>query len=640
MLAPARNLETGRVAVDCGADAVYIGGPGFGARLAAGNSLEDVAALVRYAHPFGVRVYATLNTLLFDDELEEAERVARGLLDAGVDALIVQDMAFLRMGLSEVEFHASTQTSNIAPDDVAFLGYAGFRRVILERALSLNEIKRIRAATDAELEVFIHGAICVGYSGRCFFSRSTSRRSGNRGDCSQPCRLAYDLVDGERRVLLKGKHLLSVCDLDLGARVGELLDAGATSFKIEGRLKDANYVRNVVSHYRWILDTALETRPEMQRASVGVSVPDFVPNPVKSFTRGGSGAGGANDYFFDGMKKGVASFDTPKAMGEPAGRVKKVDCERTGNRFFTLEDHAVSLSAGDGICFFTEGELRGTGVNRVEEGGRIYPDKFEGIMPKTEVYRNYDHAFARALEGSRMKRRIDTAVSVSMSPSCVEMTFTDETGVSVAVVREGTFEPARDPGKMSATVREQFTRSGDTIFEVREVTPAESSDSCAMPLYASSLRSPASTLRSSESGDPAGFVPFIPVSMLASMRREGLEGLFEARKKLSPERNPAVEDVAARFPRTSLTAADNVSNRLAERFYRDHGVTEIEPALELRGAESGEEVMRSRYCIRREIGECLKDGSKLRVDLYLERGNTRWGLRFDCDKCQMAVLKI
>ncbi len=312
LLAPARDLATGRVAVDAGADAVYIGGPGFGARRAAGNSLEDVAELVRYARPFGVRVYATLNTLLFDDELDDAYTVARELLgmqnksavgvltDAGVDALIVQDMAFLRMGFSGVEFHASTQTSNIDPGDVDFLGCAGFRRVILERALSLDEIRTIRAATpqEVELEVFIHGAICVGYSGRCFMSHAMEgARSGNRGDCSQPCRLVWDLTDDGGNTLMKGRHMLSVRDLDLSERIGELLDAGVSSFKIEGRLKDAGYVRNIVSHYRRLIDRELELRPGLRRASVGISTPDFAPDPAKSFTRsGGNGQTATADY--------------------------------------------------------------------------------------------------------------------------------------------------------------------------------------------------------------------------------------------------------------------------------------------------------------------------------------------------------
>ncbi len=458
LLAPARDPATGRVAVDAGADALYIGGPGFGARRAAGNSPADIAALVRYARPFGVRVYATLNTLLFDSELAEAEVVARELSDAGVDALIVQDMAWLRMGLGDVEFHASTQTSNIDPDNVAFLGRAGFRRVILERALSLDDIIGIRTAVpeDVEIEVFVHGAICVGYSGRCFLSRAADpARSGNRGDCSQPCRLAYDLTDDAGRTAVKGKHLLSVRDLDLSARLGELLDAGVSSFKIEGRLKDATYVRNVVSHYRALIDKELITRPGLRRASVGVSVPDFTPDPGKSFTRGGT------EYYFDGARPGVASFDTPKAVGETVGRV--TDCNKAG---FVTDNPNRPLAPGDGICFFAEGELRGTNINRVVDG-RARPNKCEGIALGTEIFRNFDHDFTRALERSRMKRRI------------------------------------------SATVHVTRGRDSDTMFDIKSVEIA---------------------------GEPI----FIPVSMIAGMRREGLDRLTKVREGLAPLRCPAL----------------------------------------------------------------------------------------------------
>jgi putative protease len=625
LLAPARDLETGRVAVDAGADAIYIGGPGFGARRAAGNSVEEIAALVRYARPFGVRIYATLNTLLFENELKEARQIACALIDAGVDALIVQDMAWLRMGLDGVELHASTQTSNIVPEEVAFLGRAGFRRVILERALSLPEIEAIRAAApeDAELEAFVHGAICVGYSGRCFMSAALGGgRSGNRGDCSQPCRLAYNLTDGEGRTMLKNKHLLSVRDLDLSARLGELLDAGVSSFKIEGRLKDAGYVRNVVSHYRALLDAELLTRPHLRRASIGVSAPDFTPDPAKSFTRGGT------DYFFDGARAGVASFDTPKAMGELLGTVSEVGLEGAGKRFFEFANLAAELASGDGICFFADGELRGTNINRIE-AGRIYPNDGKGIATDTKIFRNYDHAFVRILDGSRMKRRIGVTAQMTASPTTpttpanpttpttLTLTFTDETGLSATARREGKFEEARDPAKMAATVREQLSKSGDTIFEVRDIKiPSD--------------------------------LPFIPVSTLVQMRREGLSQLSEARENLAPERNPAPEDPAARFPRTHLTCTENVTNSLSERFWRDHGITEIDPALELKGAAPGDTVMRTRYCIRREIGQCLKEclkecpqeGAQMREELFLERGRDRWRLAFDCNKCEMKIEKI
>ena len=595
LLAPARDAEAGMAAVECGADAVYIGGPGFGARRAAGNPVADIARLTAYAHLFGVRVYATLNTILYDSELAEAERTARELLAAGVDALIVQDMAWLRMGLDGVEFHASTQTSVTTPGDAAFLGRAGFRRLILERNLSLDEIKNIRAATGAGLEVFIHGAICVCYSGRCFMSRSTGGRSGNRGECSQPCRLAYDLTDGGGNVIIKGKHLLSVRDLDMSRHIPALLDAGVTSFKIEGRLKDASYIKNTVSHYRRTIDRALAVSPHLRRASVGRSTPDFTPDPSKSFTRG------ATDYFFNGAARGVASFDTPKSVGYPVGKIDK-----TGPGWFTLRGAKEALSPGDGICFFDGGALSGTNINRVD-GGRIFPNRADGLKPGTEVYRNYDHAFTRALKRSRTRRRIAVRADVAMEPERISVVLTDETGLSAESVRTGVFDEPKDTEKMAALLREQLSKSGDTIFDVTQVAVA-------------------------------GEVRFVPSSVLADLRREGLEKLLREREKLVPERHQAVEDVSAKFPRPKIVAGENVTNRLAERFYRDHGVTEIEPGLDLRPSMDGEAVMRTRYCIRREIGECLREKPRFRGDLWLTRGNVRYRLDFDCQNCEMKLI--
>lgn len=596
LLAPARDLAAGIAAIDYGADAVYIGGPDFGARHTAGNPVEDIARLASYAHLFGARVYATLNTILYDSELAEAGRTARELIAAEVDALIIQDMAWLRMGLEGVEFHASTQTSNITSEDVAFLGRAGFRRVILERALSLGEIKDIRAATRAELEVFIHGAICVCYSGRCFMSRATGDRSGNRGQCSQPCRLAYDLTDGGRNVIMKGKHLLSVRDLDLSKHISSLLDAGVTSFKIEGRLKDVGYIKNTVSHYRRILDKALAVRPHLARASAGASVTGFTPDPSKSFTRG------ATDYFFSGRRRGVASFDTPKSVGAPVGRV-----DEAGRGWFTLKGSHETLSAGDGICFVANGELSGTNINKAE-GGRIFPNRADGLKAGTEIYRNYDHAFSRLLERDRAKRRLGAVAEVKVRPDRVSVTFTDETGVSATVSREGAFGEAKDPEQMQEQFRRQLSKSGDTIFDVSEV-------------------------RFHSGGD----MRFVPASALADMRREGLEKMLREREKLIPPRHPAVEDMSAKFPRTRITPYENVTNRLSEQFYTDHGVREIESGLDLRQSMDSAAVMRTRYCIRREIGECLLEKPRLKGDLWLERGHVRYRLEFDCAACEMAV---
>lgn len=594
LLAPARDYASAVVAVDAGADAVYIGGARFGARQAAGNSAEEIARVVEYAHRYGVRVHATLNTLLWDDELREAERTARELIDAGVDALIVQDMALRRMNLP-VELHASTQVSNRMPEETRFLSEAGFARVILERALSLDEIRAICAATPAEIEVFVHGAICVGYSGRCFLSRAMSGRSGNRGACSQPCRLAWDLVDGRGRRLIAGKHLLSVRDMNLSHRLGELVDAGVTSFKIEGRLKDAGYIRNVVAWYRRALDEVLAARPALRRSSVGESVPDFTPDPAKSFTRGES------EYFFDGKRPGVASFDTPKAVGERIGRVAKV----AGGSFWLDSDS--DLSAGDGLCFISARGAVGTNVNTVD-GRRITPNRIEGITPGAEVFRNYDRRFSLALERSRMRRVIPARARIEVSGTGVAMTCTDCEGFEATARRDVGLERAKNPEANAEMLRTQARKSGDTIFAVREV-------------------------------EVQGGEWFVPASLAAEVRREALEELLRRRSERPFPHRILTENPEARYPSQRLGAEANVTNHLAEAFYRDHGVREIERPLELASSFEGRTVMRSAYCIRREIGECLREGSRLRGDLYLEHGTDRFRLEFDCAACEMALVE-
>ena len=593
LLAPAKDYAAAAAAVDYGADAVYIGGARFGARQAAGNSAEEIARVVEYAHRFGVRVHATLNTLVWDDELEAAERQARSLIDAGVDALIVQDMALRRMDLP-VELHASTQVSNRTPEGARFLGEAGFARVILERNLTLEEIRAICAATAAEVECFVHGAVCVGYSGRCFLSRSMSARSGNRGVCSQPCRLTWDLTDGKGRTWIAGKHLLSVRDMNLSQRIGDLLDAGVTSFKIEGRLKDLAYIRNVVAHYRRAVDEALALRPGLVRSSVGESVPDFTPDPSKSFTRGES------DYFLDGKRAGVASFDTPKAVGERVGRVAGVS-----GGTFTL-DGAHDLAPGDGICFLTPRGVTGTNVNAVE-GRRITPNRMEGITPGAEVRRNFDRRFTLAVERSRTRRVIPAKAAAEATAEGLKLTYTDCEGVAASAVRAVRLDPAKNPDANAAALRAQAMKSGDTIFAVREA-------------------------------EVRGAEWFVPASLAAELRREALAALAGARRERRPEHRILPENPAAKYPSERLAAEENVTNRLAEAVYRDHGVRQIERGLDLASTTAGHVVLRSAYCIRREIGECLREHPRLRGDLFLEHGAYRYRLAFDCEACEMSLV--
>lgn len=594
LLAPARDFQSARTAIDYGADAVYIGGPRFGARHAAANGLEDIVRTVEYAHRFGARVHCTLNTLLFEDELHDAETLARKIVEAGVDALIVQDMAFLRMDLPEVELHASTQMCNMDPQWARFLEECGFSRIILERALSREQIREIRKACSVELECFVHGAICVSHSGRCMLSRTMSCRSGNRGECSQPCRLPYDLIDERGRVVMAGKHLLSVRDLNLSSHIGEMIDDGITSFKIEGRLKDISYVKNVVAYYRRKIDEAIASRSDCRRASSGESIFDFTPDTSKSFTRGESG------YFFEGKRAGVASFDTPKSVGERIGRIVRVGRDR-----FTL-DRDTTLVAGDGICLMGGKGVSGTNVNGVE-GRTVIPNRMDGVVRGAEVFRNLDNRFRLMLDRSRTRRVIPARCEISFGDGTLSMRYIDCDGLTGEASLNETFDDAADPERMVSTLREQAIRSGDSIFRIDGV-------------------------------EISGNVRFVPVSKLSVLRREALGRLDEARRGIchKPHRRP--ENPEARLPETQLDSSWNVTNSLAEAFYRQHGARTIATGADLHPDLHGERVMRSSYCIRREIGQCLLERPTLRGELYLRHGQYRYRLEFDCGRCEMNLI--
>ena len=592
LLSPAKDYAAAVAAIDHGADAVYMGAARFGARQAAGNSLDDIARVAEYAHRYGVRLHCTLNTVLFEDELHDAERMAREIITAGADALIVQDMAFREMNLP-IELHASTQVGNTTPEGVKFLGESGFARIILERSLSLDEIRNICAATTAEVECFVHGAICVGHSGRCFLSRTTSSRSGNRGECSQPCRLPYDLKDEQGNKIFTGKHLLSVRDMDLSQELELLMDAGVTSFKIEGRLKDERYIKNIVSHYRRQIDNILARRNDIVRPSVGTSRIEFTPDPAKSFTRG------ASTYMLHGKNSGVASFDTPKAVGEYIGTIKNIS-----KRSFSL-DKTHNLAAGDGICIITPEGLHGTNINAVN-GHEIEPNRMDGIVAGAKVYRNYDHRFTLLMDRSRTRRTIDAAAWLTLSPEGCRLRVKDEQGIEVNVERNEALSPANNPEKMEQTAQRQIEKSGDTIFTITQVTVTGSNF-------------------------------FAPASLLSDMRREALEKLTAARIAAPRHHKILSDDGSARYPYPMVTRYENVTNSLSEKFYRKHGVEQIEPALELQPTH-GQRVMISSYCLRREIGECLKQKPTLKGDLYIEHGTARYRLVFDCQRCLMSLI--
>ncbi len=603
LLAPAKNFDAARAAIDHGADAIYIGAPRFGARAAAGNSVEDIARAVEYAHQYGARLYATLNTLIFEEELQSAEEAAREVVAAGVDALIVQDLAFARMGL-EVELHSSTQMCNSTPEGARFLAECGFSRIVLERNLTLDEIRSIGDACSAELEVFVHGAICVGHSGRCLLSRSmTPTRSGNRGECSQPCRVRYDLTNGEGREIVSGKHLLSVKDMNLTQRIGELIDSGATSLKIEGRLKELSYTKNIVAHYRGVVDRAIAERDGYVRSSAGRSTIEFEPNPAKSFSRG------ATEYLLDGQRSGLASLDTPKALGEEVGKIVSQRNEKIEVRLTT------PLSSGDGVCYVSGGELVGSNVNRIGLNsageGWVELNRAAKIDRHSTLYRNFDRHFEASVESSRTRRKIGVVASVSSS-SAIAVEYRDEEGYIGRATLEVEMEAAKNRAKMEDVLRSQLAKSGDTIFETESV----------------------------ETEQWGG--EFVAVSQLASLRRQALNELKKRRLEgaAAAPHNIFTEDRTIPYPTKIVGGEVGVTNSLAEGFYRDHGVEEIAPSYELAESLTGARVLISSYCIRREIGECLRRGSKLRDELFLKRGDHRFRLEFDCAKCRMSLIKL
>ncbi|MFI3304880.1 MAG: U32 family peptidase [Rikenellaceae bacterium] len=599
LLAPAKNLDAARAAIDHGADAIYIGAPRFGARAAASNSVEEIARAVEYAHQYGARLYATLNTLIYEEELRDSEAIAREVVAAGVDALIVQDLAFARMGLG-VELHSSTQMCNTTPEGVRFLADCGFSRVVLERNLTLEEIRAIGNTCSAELEVFVHGAICVGNSGRCMLSRSMNpTRSGNRGECSQPCRVRYDLRDGEGREIVSSKHLLSVRDLNLSNRVGDLIDCGATSLKIEGRLKELSYTKNIVAHYRRIVDRAISERDGYRRSSIGRSTIEFEPDPAKSFSRG------ATEYLLDGQRSGLASLDTPKALGEEVGRVVAQRGERIEVRLTT------PLSNGDGVCCVSGGELVGSSVNRSGEGW-VELNRAVVFDRNAVLYRNFDRQFEASVESSRTRRKIVARASIRSCPNAIEVEYCDEDGYIGNASADGLFEAAKSHEKMRQTICTQLAKTGDTIFDTQSVE---------------------TELWGGE---------FVAVSQLSSLRREALNDLREKRlegAKVAPHKI-FEENHTPLYPTKVVGGEVGVTNSLAAAFYRDHGVEQIEPSYERAESLRGARVLVSSYCIRREIGECLRRGSKVRDELFLVRGEHRFRLKFDCAKCRMSLIKM
>ncbi len=606
LLAPARNADIGIEAVNHGADAVYIGGPSFGARANAENKVADIARLVTHAHKFNAKIFVALNTILHDNELEAARDLVWQLYDAGADALIVQDMGLLEMDLPPIQLHASTQTDIRTVEKAVFLDSVGFSQIVLARELDLPAIKAIADATTCNLEFFVHGALCVAFSGQCFISHAHTGRSANRGECSQACRLPYALEDAQGRVLANDKHLLSVKDNDQSANLRALIDAGIRSFKIEGRYKDMAYVKNATAHYRTLLDEIIDEHPELARASSGRCTYTFMPQPEKTFNRS------ATDYFVNGRKADIGAFDTPKFAGEEIGRVTKV-----GPDFIDVET-GVELHNGDGISFFdSHKELVGLRINTVEHG-RIRPDEMPADVRRgMTVYRNRDHAYLRLLEKPSAERRMRVDLHFAETAAGYALTLQDEDGTTAWVELEQEKQPAQNAGRAEAQLRENLAKLGNTDFVAGEVRV--------------------------EWTQPW----FIPASAINALRREAIEQL-QANRAVGyqrPPRRTAVEPTVM-YPEDTLSYLANVYNHKARDFYEKHGVKVIAAAYEA-NEELGEvSLMITKHCLRFSYAMCPKEakgvigvqGTITAEPMTLINGKDRFTLKFDCKKCEMHVM--
>ncbi len=598
LLAPAKNLECGIEAINHGADAVYIGAPRFGARATAGNSIEDIKALVEHAHLYNARIYVTVNTILYDEELPETEKMIWELYRAGVDALIIQDMGITRLNLPPIALHASTQMDNRTPEKVKFLSDIGFRQVVLARELSLDEIKKIHdTCPETLLEVFIHGALCVSYSGQCYVSQACYGRSANRGECAQFCRLAFDLVDSNGKTIEQNKHLLSLKDMNQSDNLEALLDAGATSLKIEGRLKDVSYVKNVTAYYRQKLDSIFKYRKEYVRASSGTVKTTFTPQLDKSFSRG------FTDYFLRGRNPGIFSFSTPKSLGEEVGTVKEI----RGN-YFTVAG-VKSFNNGDGLCYIDDnGRLQGFRVNRVENN-KLFPQDMPRLKPKTRLYRNFDQEFEKLMQKKSAERKIAVDICLAENNFGFTLSFTDEDDNSVSLTLERVKEPARTP--QADNLRNQLSKLGNTPFEAKDIK-IDLSDNW-----------------------------FIPSSELSELRRNAVEKLLEARRINYRREVFRLKESKTKFPVSTLTYLGNVMNSSAAEFYKNHGVLKVMPAFEKEQPKDAV-LMFCKHCIRYSMGWCPvhhKVRSPFREPYYLVSSDgRRFRLEFDCKQCQMKVL--
>ena len=605
LLSPAKDLEVGKAAINHGAGAVYIGGPDFGAREKVSNSIEDIEKLCRHAALYDAKVYVTLNTLLRDNELERARKIVYDCWNVGVDAMIVQDMSLLMMDLPPIPLHASTQCNNLSLEKVQFLEKVGFSQVVLGRELSLEQIKEIRANTSVPLEFFVHGSLCVCQSGQCYLSHYLGNRSANRGACAQPCRLPWNLLDENGKTLIENRHLLSLKDLNNSAHLEQLIDAGITSFKIEGRLKEADYVKNVTAFYRKKLDEIISRRTDLQQASNGHCSFGFEVNPEKSFSRG------FTDYFIEGRKEGIDSPFTPKSMGEYVGEVTWCNSVRMELRTDKV------LHNGDGFCFLDEnGELKGLRAD-VVNGKTISSNRPHGATRGTKIYRNLDIEWQKQVDASNGNRKIDIQLSLEENEKGYEFIASvdgcRDVPWRVSTTTECEKIIANNPEKATENIRKKALQWGDTIFN-----PVDLKLDFAQPYL-------------------------IPASVIGEMKRNLVEKLMDYLVENHKNNRPYCDILQndAAYPETELSYLGNVTNALAAEFYRQHGVTEIEDGLEKSySKQSGIKVMTTKHCIRYANGMCSKETGKKATPLILSNEKGTFRLEFDCRNCQMNIFAV
>lgn len=610
LLSPAKNIEIAKQAILHGADAVYIGGPQFGARHNAGNSVTDIAELVEFAHRYYAKIFVTLNTILHDNELEPARQLIWQLYDAGIDSLIVQDMGILEMDIPPIDIHASTQTDIRTAQKAKFLSDVGFSQIVLARELDLCQIKQIHDQVDARLEFFIHGALCVAFSGQCYISHAQTGRSANRGDCSQACRLPFTLKDEQGKIVAYEKHLLSMKDNNQSENLVDLIDAGIRSFKIEGRYKDIAYVKNITAFYRQKLDAILASRSDLTRASSGKTECFFTPNPSKTFHRG------TTDYFVHGRKMDIGAFDSPKFVGLQIGQINKII-----QQYLEIESDE-SLVNGDGLNVLIKREIVGFRADKVEKIGnkqyRIHPNEFPKLLNQVHlphaINRNLDHKWQQNLLKESSRRRIDVDLQLVMSQTEIELVATSEEGTKVKLSLDNTFSLAEQPEKTRKNLIEGLAKLGQTIYNARDITLE---------------------------GDA---IYFIQSSQLNQLRRDIIDALDKARADAYVRtKRKAVSVPEPIYPDSQLTYLANVYNHKARLFYQRYGVTLIEAAYEAHDVKGDTPVMVTKHCLRFAFNLCPKQakgiqGVKTKVTpMQLIQGNEVLTLKFNCKACEMQV---